>query len=369
MKKSVLLLITALMLSSGNVYAGLDDRINWSGFATAAYSISDSPDSYVERIDEEGSWEDTRIGLNFSADISGDLTMAGQILMAGREDSFNAHADWLFARYKFSENTSILFGKLKYPNLLFSEFYDAGYIYPWASAPQELYNLEAGGSGALYESIHGASFLFSVMPNDVEYVVQPYFGEADMEDGTLKNMFGFMFNANGENFQVKMGYNTGEFHPGGGHGGGGEEEAGSFHDFDDVTPDKTTWSIGGTNELGNLVSYYEYATVEYDGFSGLDTDAGYVTLGYRFNKFLPHITFASFEQNNGREQESITLGLRYELAGQAALKFGWSVIDATPPLEDDGEGWHEIEAHGLFFDGREESGKVNVLTITLDMLF
>ena len=68
-------------------------------------------------------------------------------------------------------------------------------------------------------------------------------------------------------------------------------------------------------------------------------------------------------------QESVTVGLRYELTGQAALKFGWSAIDAKPPLEDDGEGWHEIEAHGLFFDGRHETGDVNVLMMTLDLLF
>jgi len=355
------------MLCSGNAFAGIGDKINISGFASAAYAVSDSEDAYIERIDEDGSCDETRFALNISARISNKLSFAGQILMAGRENNFDAHADWAFARYKFTNNTSLLFGKIKYPNMLFSEIYDVGYLYPWSSAPQELYNLEVGGSGAVYESIKGASLLFSLMPNEIEYVFQPFVGNADMEDGTMKKLFGFMVGVNGENFQLKAGYNTGEFHPGGGHGGGEEGEEGVFHDFDDETPDKETWNFGASVELGNLIGHAEYATIEYDGFSGLNTDAGYVTLGYRIGKFLPHVTFASFEQDNGREQESVTLGVRYELTENASLKLDWSSIDSQRPDEDDGEGWHEIEASGLFFDGTDDD--VNIVYLTLDILF
>lgn len=368
MNKTLRFVVATLMLCSGSAFAGVEDNIKIGGFASAAYAVSDSEDAYSERIDEDGSWDETRLALNISAKISNKLSFAGQILMAGRENNFDAHADWAFGRYKFSDTTSVLFGKIKYPSTLFSEFYDVGYLYPWSSTPQELYNLEVGGSGAVYESVKGASLLFTMMPDEIEYVFQPFVGNADMEDGTMKKLVGFMVGANGDNFQVKVGYNKGEFHPGGGHGDGGEEgEEGVFHDFDDETPDKETWNFGASGELGNLVGYVEYARIKYDGFSGLDTDAGYATLGYRINKFLPHITFASFEQDNGREQESVTLGVKYALTDNASLKLDWSVIDTQPPEEDDGEGWHGIEATGLFFDGTDD--EVNIVYLTLDVLF
>ncbi len=368
MNKTIRFVVAALTLCSGNAFAGIEDKVNIGGFATAGFVISDTEDGYIERIDEEGSWDETRLGLNISAQVSNKLSFAGQILMAGRENSFDAHADWAFARYKVNDTSSVLFGKLKYPNLMFSEFYDAGNLFPWASTPHELYNVEAGGSGAMYEHMEGASLFFTAMPNEIEFVFQPYVGEADMEDGALKNMIGFMVGANGDNYQVKLGYNKGEFHPGGEHGGGGdEEEGGVFHDFDDVTPDKEIWNLGASAEFGNLFGYVEYATVEYDGFSGLDTDAGYMMLGYRIDKFLPHITFASFEQDNGREQQSVTVGVRYALAENASLKLDWTSIDSEPPDEDDGEGWHEIEASGLFFDGTDDD--VNIVYLTLDVLF
>jgi len=92
-------------------------------------------------------------------------------------------------------------------------------------------------------------------------------------------------------------------------------------------------------------------------------------LAYHMGDFTPHITVGRFEQNNGREQDSTTVGLRYELNEYAALKFDWSMIDASEPFHDDGEGWHRVEAAGLFFDGLHDEGDVNVFAITLDIVF
>ena len=56
-----------------------------------------------------------------------------------------------------------------------------------------------------------------------------------------------------------------------------------------------------------------------------DSTTGFVTLGYRFNKMMPHLTYSVHESEDSilvnQSQASAILGLRYDIEPWAALKF------------------------------------------------
>jgi predicted porin len=101
-------------------------------------------------------------------------------------------------------------------------------------------------------------------------------------------------------------------------------------------------SAGLSWDVNNFVGYTEYVTrdISETQMEGIfpDQDAWYVTLGYRMGNFLPHITFANSEAdpvanpaaNQGVSQDSVTLGLRYEINNSATFKF--EVQSITPDI-------------------------------------
>jgi hypothetical protein len=136
-----------------------------------------------------------------------------------------------------------------------------------------------------------------------------------------------------------------------------------------------------------------------------DQDAFYTTLGYRFGKWLPHVTFASIDGKSSTFglaagegavvcvelggcaggtipvttgfmnfpisiQTSITYGLRYELNDSAALKIEHSIVDVeNDPSKID----HPFNINfGLFdtsFTNPSPTEKVGVTSIALDVIF
>jgi len=136
-------------------------------------------------------------------------------------------------------------------------------------------------------------------------------------------------------------------------------------------------------DVNNIVGYAEFTTRDLKaGSSALpidalfpDQDAYYITLGYRMNKYLPHITFATadaspigpFVPNNGGpsqgvQQESITLGLRYELNDSAALKMEYAIIELDNVLGNRGL-FQPTLTSGL------DNSKTNLISVAVDVIF
>jgi len=345
-------------------------KLNWSGFASTAASFTDTNETYIEYVNKDASFLDTRLGLNLSLQFSAQWSLGGQILAAGREGGFDAHADWVFSRYRFSDNTSLLFGKMKYPNLLFSEYYDAGSIYPWARIPQELYNLAPGGSRAGFEAMSGVSVLLSRYPNEIEYILQPYYGEASSEAGTVKGFLGLVFSMIADEYTVKFGYNMGEFNPGGGHSGEEEEE----EEEEIGIHDRTTVNLGVNANVGPMVLIAEIASSTMDGYESLDSNSGYASFGYPFESksMTPFLIVGRMIKGSGLAQTSVGIGLTYASTAAVSVKVQLTSIDVEAAHEEEEE--EEEEGHdevpgGLFFEGAPEDGRANMLTISVDFAF
>lgn len=161
-----------------------------SSFLRAAGAITTSDTPYLERIDKNGNTGDSHFGLNVSRQVSDNLKVAGQLYAGGGD--YTMTLDWAFATLNVSEGLDIMLGKIKFPNLMVSEYVDVGIAYPWARAPQEVYSFDAAGNPNMsLESFVGGSIMYQSYMGDFDYSAQLYVGEQNGESGgTLSKMVG-----------------------------------------------------------------------------------------------------------------------------------------------------------------------------------
>jgi len=359
--------VAAALLASPAGSAFAIGNIDLNGFFTVGATKSDSStDSQDGNItDSVGFQEDSRIGLQVYADINPKMAVTAQILGSNRKnDSFDAEFDWAFVSYAFNDNVSLRGGKVKLPTFLISDYYEVGYAYPWIRPPQEVYysnpiNAITGADALVRANLGGAADL----------LIQPYFGNSRGEDALVPqefligtpaegnavyngfkadNMAGVNVALSGDFYTIRAGYLQTSVQPDG------------SNKWDDVN----FASVGATMDWNNVIAYTEYFQREIDGFSnnGFPNQKGwYATLGYRFDRFLPHVTYASLRENQDNddpgvalEQDSITLGVRYELGAGAALKVEAQNIDP------------EGDSRGLLMEPTDD---VNVYSVAVDVIF
>jgi len=331
-----------LLLHAGALSAV--ENIQLNGFFTVGAAVSDeNVDTQNGNIsDDIGFDEDTRVGVQISADINKRMSVTAQLLGASDQgQSFDATFDWGYVSYSLSENIDIRGGKIKFPTFLISEYIEVGYAYPWIRPPAEVY------SSNPITAITGTDLLMRMRIGNGDLLLQPYFGTATNEEalvpqeaiaqpplslpaGTVryagfdaKNMAGINLAYTGRAGTLRTGYLQTQV---------------SAPDFGITSnEDVTFWSVGGNLDWNNIIAYSEYFERKIDGAANAffpSQKGWYATLGYRIGLFLPHITYATLENNNRNsdlgqalEQKSVTAGLRYELGTGAALKFEAQRID------------------------------------------
>lgn len=122
-----------------------------------------------------------------------------------------------------------------------------------------------------------------------------------------------------------------------------------------------------------------------------DTNAGYITLGKHFGKFLPHFTFAHAETTDEPDftpfpiidpgppptfigmatddpanftGDSYTVGLRYNLSPNASAKLEWSHYTN---LDDTGGIWNSLRYD--LPDGAKDIDDIDIVSIVIDAVF
>ena len=396
--------------------------IQFDGFMTVgAAQIVDIEDKhkqhvYIGGLGDRGisnnlSFEkDTRFGIQISSDVTEKMSVVAQLLGRGDQSNFNAIIEWAYIDYEFHKTASVHAGKIKQPVYLVNDYVEVGYAYPWIRPPQEVYLLNNP-----LNTVNGIELLlqFPVGPGTLSF--QPYLGsnrddipnaqgaffEAENIYGIDIKYAGRGYTAHASNFKCDVttqgGFTMAD-------GSGTATIAG------DVSVDLNgkgvcNVSAAGFNlDLANVVVYAEWTkrtTTEELSRPFGDTEAYYATVGYRFGKWLPHITFASIEgkastvtpgavtvttpgplpgQPPGGAtfnfpvpiQTSITAGLRYEVNDSAALKVEYQVVDIeTDPAELANA--NQNLNYGLFNTDFTKNGgppgKTGILSVALDVIF
>jgi hypothetical protein len=337
-------------LTAGATYAAQSILPPASNTSTGGPAVSQ--DGNIENT--VGFTNDSRIGIQLAGKINRELSVTGQLLARGNFENWDVAADWAFVSYRATDTVTIRGGKLKLTTFLVSDYIEVGYAYPWIRPPQEVY------SGNPITTMSGVDTLVRFNFGDYSLLFQPYYGVSRGEQGlvpqevvttqnlcltpppptgpanpayttcqagtilytdfTTDGLTGVNLSFGSDLFTLRAGYLQTRVN------------APAFG----VSGDEATFiSAGGTLDWKGVVFYTEYFQREIEGLANMafpNQKGAYATLGYRFGKFLPHLTFAKLDDNDNPpgggmaghgvplKQTSATLGLRYELGTGAALK-------------------------------------------------
>ena len=395
-------------------YAALDN-IKFNGFLTigATYSNSEapydkdrppcpsSPTSVCpgdNLISEDGNIttdldfiNDTRVGLQVSAAVNPQIDVTAQLLARAKQDNSDLFIDWAFATYRATDWLSVRGGKIKFPTFLISDYFEVGYAYPWIRPPEEVY------SSNPISTITGVDLLGNISLGPVNLLIQPFYGTSHGAQGLVPQEvvdFTDGFTTPGSIPQGTVLFADFDASPLVGLNVQLSSDIFTVHaqhlktlvsapSFPGAVEDKVTFStVGATMDWFNVVVYSEYFEREIEGFSNFafpNTKGYYTTLGYRIGKFLPHITYADLGENGGPTpfpvvglsgggvppiQTSVTVGLRYELGNNAALKFEAKKIEPESAVP----GNPGAPARGLLI-GPPPDGDVLIYSLALDAIF
>jgi hypothetical protein len=325
------------------VYSKTNEEIPFNGDAAEA------------GVDQDGSFQGTRYGVNIRSQISDQVNFASQLFASQEEEHFTVHLDWAFAGIKLSDDVTLRAGKIKYPVGLVNEYVDVGVAYPWIRAPLVIYSEGAEGPNATREAYTGFSMLLERLSGDWSYSADLFTGQVNLEGdiSTVKNLAGLSLRADwNEILQLHVAANRGEM----------QAAEGVVPDPDMDGEQHRTTLVGMKAEIDNVIVYAEGSKVILGVAGGEDvtTDSAYLTVGYRLGNFLPHVTYQTWERKAEGEtsgNDIATLGVRYDLNASTALKFEVSNIDT------DGEGLFEPEP------GEEVSGTTRLVSFAVDVVF
>ncbi len=422
--KKQLNLISAAVLT---ILATSAQAVQFDGFMTVgAAKIVDIEDAdkgnvYIGGLGDRGISEDlsferdSRFGLQISSEVAENMSVVAQILGRADQGNFNAIIEWAYVDYEFNDVASIHVGKIKQPVYLVNDYVEVGYAYPWIRPPQEVYLLNNP-----LNTVNGIELLLQIPVGPGTLSLQPYIGsnrdgipnaqgaffEAENIYGLDIKYSGRGYTAHASNFQCEV-KTFGQFNIEDPRAGFVATGAGDVAVNLNGKGDCNVTAAGFNLDIADVVVYSEWTkrttndTLERP-FG--DTEAFYVTLGYRFGKFLPHITFASIEGEAStispgavevieaapsspgnptpppvgttfnfpvQIQTSITAGLRYEVNDSAALKVEYQIVDVEQDAVELGEA-NQQSNYGLFnadFTKPAPQDKVGIFSIALDVIF
>jgi hypothetical protein len=288
------------------------DRLKINGFFSGGAAVLDDG-GIVEQTygieDDYNSTSVTKAGIQMTFEVSKDIDATVQLVSRGTED-YNVEAEWAYLSYRVLDDLTLRVGRSRIPYYLLSEYLDVGYAYPWVRPPIEMYNIPLS-------STDGLSALYDFNVADINFTLQAYAGstagESDLleADFSLNNQWGTALFAEWKDFTFRVGYNTGMLdvenleEDGAGAtlvaGTSGVIALGNAIGVPDPISDtvlsnaRTQYmSAAGMYDNGKLLVMAEVSNLRVEDLAQPAGDGGYITVGYRFGKWMPHITYAKF---------------------------------------------------------------------------
>ena len=385
--------ILACSISHASLADISDVRMN--GFASIAVSTLDEANTSLQGIDNERRFDsDSVLGLQFKLPVNDRVSFTTQFLAKGSED-YDADVEWAFFTLEANEYVDLKGGRLRIPFFMISDNVEVGYSYPWARPPIDVY----GQLG--FNRFDGGNATYRVAIAEQALSVQAYVGSSSPEQELMgmpveldiSNLWGVNIQLQNDFMQLRIGHTEGDYTI-----NGVEAMFASFSLPPGMSmPEQlqTSDRLGKFTGIGLNFNYEnfqwlsEYTRRKTDGIIS-DTSGWYVTLAYQFGKLQPHITFSGlktdedYEQLEGMQsmlaagdstaqamagmlgniitmgkvdQDSLTLGLRYDFLPRMTVKAEWQQIEA-----DD-------NSNGLFDASHTIDDTINVYTIAIDTIF
>lgn len=363
--------------------------VQLNGFLTFAIqrtdSIRDALGNPISYGDSDTDWDArslSRAGLRVSAEINEKSRAVLQFLSRG-DDDFNTSMQWAYLQYDLTPSLSWRAGRLVLPLYMHSQYTQAGYAYPWIELPAQVY-------GTLpVDTMEGLDVIWTFNSGPVHHSLNLTWGNAEVPgDGFSggfqgRNQAGVNLTSSVGNWSTRLGYAT-------------ASTSLLLPDLSTLPPPNTGpdlsalsldkdfgyfASIGAQYDNGRLLVMTEWVRLGIQApQSWLPTQtAGYLMAGYRINRLMPHLTWASADSDddsncaaaadpagcgfllsqNSSRSKSWTLGARYELRAGMALK-----AEATRFHDFRGNG----VTNGTLFSGLPD-GNPTVFRLAVDAVF
>lgn len=367
---------TVLITSSA---AGAADPISIRGFGSAGLVAGDTQLNYIsasDSISESSTFgADNTVGLQVNVEFNDTLEFISQILAKGAVNAYNLDAHWGYLSLATSPSLTLRAGRLVLPIAALSEYVDVGYAVPWIRPPSEVY------SASMVNNYSGFDLLYTLSLKDTQITLQPFIGS--LPKASLSGIDASAKRGAGINSALH--FDLGRL-------------SASYIDVSDLeisllgqdlSIGLTFSSLGTHLEFENVLfmaEYVERRSSRGDGSPDKKLKAWYATLGYHIGKALPHLTYARGKPNSPQSvlpagtpvatpygtiplpesmiidpapfsyaQESITVGLRYDMFNKVALKLEAQEIK---PIDNS---W------GLFT--KDPGNKASLVSLAVDIMF
>lgn len=316
-------------------------EININGFATIAGGVTDSDESLYGYDDDVSFDPDSVAGLQVSGDMGNGLGATVQMVARGGED-WDLEAEWAYISYELNDYTKILAGKQRAPFYMYSDYLDVGYAYHWITPPEGVYSLP-------FDSITGVGLLYTRPLGPLDSSLQLLFGRNSDEielsgsegDIDVTNLASFAWSVTYEWLTLRAGYSVGDLDlslesadfnalVGGWNQAGFAELAEEL----EVKEDGATFSeLGFSIDHNNLLIVGEWTELDTgDNFLAVQESA-YLSVGYRFGKIMPSITYGEDEDTvDSNTYSAVPLGLNPILD---ALRLGSEALVNTQKVDSD----------------------------------
>lgn len=365
--------------------------------------ISQRPD---RGADTGSGWKvDSRLGLQLEYGLSPDVNLVGQLVVRDQERGDPGRSTELaYLALRPLPDLDLRLGRINYDAFLMSDHRNVGYAYTWVRPPGEFY-----GWIPIF-SIDGIDAAWTLPVDDGQWRIKFQLGRSKVElpigDGysfRTRNLAGASIVRQSTSWRFKAAWSR--FTVG--------SEVPAFAPLHQGLEQVAAAGLPGISaeaaelrrELGFRDSRIAYATVgaSYDdgvwlgqaelGATAADVDViphgrmAYASLGRRFGAWTPYLGFSASRPGNDLrgathdwgalnatlrdralfvvnatriEQDTATLGLRWDLHPQAALKLQWDSTRIRP--SGYGLWWRDISIN-------LQPSRVNVVTTTLDFVF
>ncbi len=341
-------------------------QLTMNGFVTTGVAVTDSEYDVSGTNDRPNFADSSRFGLQFDFDPGlkdVPVTFTAQFLARGR-NNWEVEAEWAYVSYQATDNIQIKAGRIRMPTFMYSQTYDVGITYPWILPPEEVY----GFANIPFSSITGIAADHSMYLGDWELATTLYAGNNEFTvpvlgmdvDIDLPWAGGLVFALTNDVVTVRAGHhimsfdspittsiklsNAGVFLESVAPPGVTVDQilAGAGV-TDTVNGNVDLTTLGLSFDKSNVIGQVEWAFRNLDNTVFPDLKAAYVLLGYRMGKLTPHITYSELVSTHSiinQDQDSIILGLSYQLTAASALKFeyshttigdGTALYDVLPP--------------------------------------
>jgi hypothetical protein len=419
------LTVASALAAPGALAIDLGNDVSLKGFGTVGMVHSNNGDAdyttnLLQPVEGVGRSHatthrlDTKAGVQLDWSASDNLSLTGQVISKLRYDrTWTPQVALAFVKFKVANDLDVRAGRLRPPVYMLSDYLDVNYANTWVRPPVEFY------AAAPVDHMEGVDVLWRPSTGDLTWLVQPYIGTSrlDAPDGAefeLDKLMGLNVSTTLGDLTLRAGYLSSDMTI---HSDGLKGAINALRDpaglcgidpiacrqGDSLEPDAksaTFASLGASWDNSQYFVSGEWGKRSIEAFLS-DTTAWYVTGGTRIGKWTPYATYASSNndspkdfsgsnsevmippgipagavingiatallQSNGMDQQTLSLGVRYDLTRNVALKTQWDHVktDCSSPSAGTCDGIFGNQKAG--FDN--ESQEADLISASIDYRF